>query len=200
MIASLTGVVRAATRDVLVIDVNGVGYSVTVSPAVAQAHDIGDPVDILTSLIVREDSMTLFGFLSQQELTLFESLLTVSGVGPKSALGVLSALSPAEIFSAVSLEDDSIFKSVSGIGPKTAKLIVVQLSGRLTSVVTLEETDQRQQSNSSVTAQVVTALIGLGWSEKVAKDALSRVPVDESMSVAELLKATLSSLAQVQRP
>lgn len=200
MIASLTGVVRAATRDVLVIDVNGVGYSVTVSPAVAQAHDIGDPVDILTSLIVREDSMTLFGFLSQQELTLFESLLTVSGVGPKSALGVLSVLSPAEIFSAVSLEDDSIFKSVSGIGPKTAKLIVVQLSGRLSSVVTVEEIDQRQQSNSSVTAQVVTALIGLGWSEKVAKDALSHVPVDENMSVAELLKATLSSLAQVQRP
>lgn len=201
MIASLTGVIRAATRDVLVVDVNGVGYAVTVSPVVAQAHDIGDPIDLLTSLIVREDSMTLFGFLSQQELTLFESLITVSGVGPKSALGVLSALSPAEVFSAVSSEDDSVFRSVSGIGPKTAKLIIVQLSGRLSAVVADEiKTSVASVATTSVAVQVVTALTGLGWAEKVARDAVAAVPHDESVSVSELLKATLASLAQVQRP
>lgn len=201
MIASLTGVIRAATRDVLVVDVNGVGYAVTVSPVVAQAHDIGDPIDLLTSLIVREDSMTLFGFLSQQELTLFESLITVSGVGPKSALGVLSALSPAEVFSAVSSEDDSVFRSVSGIGPKTAKLIIVQLSGRLSAVVADEiKTSVSSVVTTSVAVQVVTALTGLGWPEKIARDAVAAVPHDESVSVSELLKATLASLAQVQRP
>ena len=201
MIASLTGVIRAATRDVLVVDVNGVGYAVTVSPVVAQAHDIGDPIDLLTSLIVREDSMTLFGFLSQQELTLFESLITVSGVGPKSALGVLSALSPAEVFSAVSAEDDSVFRSVSGIGPKTAKLIIVQLSGRLSAVVADDiKTSVASVTTTSVAVQVVTALTGLGWPEKIARDAVAAVPHDESVSVSELLKATLASLAQVQRP
>jgi Holliday junction DNA helicase RuvA len=200
VIASLTGVVRAATRDVLVVDVTGVGYAVTVTPAVAQAHDIGDPIDILTSLIVREDSMTLFGFLSQQEQTLFDSLLTVSGVGPKSALGVLSALSPAEIFTAVSQEDDAVFKAVTGIGPKTAKLIVVQLSGRLSAVVSDDSTPVVSQAASSVSAQVITALVGLGWAEKTAREAVSEVGASEHSSVSDLLKATLASLAQVQRP
>ncbi len=199
MIASLTGVVRAATREALVIDVNGVGYAVNVAPSVASSHDVGDSVDLLTSLIVREDSMTLYGFLSAQELQIFESLLTVSGVGPKSALGVLSVLSPAEVFAAVSSEDDSVFRSVSGIGPKTAKLIIVSLGGRLASVVPVEAA-----ATSAVPAgtrdQVVAALVGLGWPEKVARDAVTASGADEGASVSELLKVTLASLAQVQRP
>ena len=199
MIASLTGVVRAASKDLLVVDVNGVGYAVSVTTAVANAQEIGDPIDLLTTLIVREDSMTLYGFLSQQDLQIFESLITVTGVGPKSALGVLSALSPAEVFAAVTNEDESVFKAVSGIGPKTAKLIIVSLGGRLSAVVP-EVGQSRPPAPSAVSDQVVTALVGLGWPERVARDAVTALSADSSMTVAELLKATLASLAQGARP
>ena len=197
MIASLTGIVRAATRDLLVVDVNGVGYAVNVTSAVANAQEIGDPIDLLTTLIVREDSMTLFGFLSAQDLHIFESLITVSGVGPKSALGVLSALSPAEVFAAVTNEDESAFKAVSGIGPKTAKLIIVSLGGRLTAVV--PASSGAITASTAVGDQVVAALVGLGWQERVARDAVAGVDASSSASVAEVLRLTLASLAQVQR-
>ncbi len=197
MIASLTGIVRAATRDLLVVDVNGVGYAVNVTSAVANAQEIGDQIDLLTTLIIREDSMTLFGFLSAQDLHIFESLITVSGVGPKSALGVLSALSPAEVFAAVTNEDESAFKAVSGIGPKTAKLIIVSLGGRLTAVV--PASSDAITASTAVGDQVVAALVGLGWQERVARDAVAGVDASSSASVAEVLRLTLASLAQVQR-
>ena len=197
MIASLTGVVRAASREQLVVDVNGVGYAVNVTNSVASAHEIGDPIDLLTTLIVREDSMSLFGFLSSQDLQIFESLITVSGVGPKSALGVLSALSPAEVLAAVTNEDESAFKAVSGIGPKTAKLIIVSLGGRLSAVVPTQE--QAPSSSHAVNEQVVTALVGLGWQDRVAREAVAAVNAQDSAPVAEVLRLTLASLAQVQR-
>ena len=198
MIASLTGIVRGGTRDTLIVDVNGVGYAVNVSQSVAANLEIGDSIDLLTALIVREDSMSLFGFLSQQELSIFESLITVSGVGPKSAMGVLSALTPAEVFNAVANEDDSAFRSVSGIGPKTAKLIVVQLGGRLqASVPVLAETSPRLASG--IIDQVTIALVGLGWPEKIARDAVAAQNPEPDEPVADVLRRTLSSLAQVQR-
>jgi Holliday junction DNA helicase RuvA len=200
VIASLTGVIRAASRDVLVVDVNGVGYAVNVIPSVAASHDIGDSIDLLTTLIVREDSMTLFGFQAAQELSVFESLLTVSGVGPKSALGVLSNLSPAEVFGAVSDEDDSVFRRVSGIGPKTAKLIIVQLGGRLTSVVEDSAVERPRAVQISTLEQVTQALVGLGWPERVARDAVEGVGARTDATVAEVLKLTLSSLAHGARP
>lgn len=200
MIASLTGVIRAASRDMLVVDVNGVGYAVNVIPSVATSHDIGDSIDLLTTLIVREDSMALFGFLAAQELSVFESLLTVSGVGPKSALGVLSNLSPADIFAAVSDEDDAVFRRVSGIGPKTAKLIIVQLGGRLTAVVEDSAEGRVRTAATSTLDQVILALVGLGWAERVAREAVESVGASSDASVPELLKLTLASLAQGQRP
>jgi Holliday junction DNA helicase RuvA len=198
VIASLTGVVRGASKDVLIVDVNGVGYAVNVSPRVAEAQQIGDAIDLLTALIVREDSMTLFGFLSGQELGIFESLITVSGVGPKSAMGVLSTLTPAEVFNAVAQEDDSVFRSVSGVGPKTAKLIVVQLGGRLASVS--PEPGSARPVSGSVTDQVITALVGLGWPEKIARETTNNVDVSDGDTVAEVLRLTLSSLSKGARP
>jgi Holliday junction DNA helicase RuvA len=173
---------------------------VNVIPSVAASHDIGDSIDLLTTLIVREDSMTLFGFQAAQELSVFESLLTVSGVGPKSALGVLSNLSPAEVFGAVSDEDDSVFRRVSGIGPKTAKLIIVQLGGRLTSVVEDSAVERPRAVQISTLEQVTQALVGLGWPERVARDAVEGVGARTDATVAEVLKLTLSSLAHGARP
>lgn len=196
MIASLTGAVRALGADWVVVDVAGVGYRVSVAPAVAASEDIGNSIDLLTSLIVREDAMTLFGFIGHEELQLFESLITVTGVGPRSAMAILSDLSPADVFTAVATEDESVFKKVSGIGPKTAKLIIVQLSGRLKSVIPDAPARAQMTTVSSRDEQVVAALVGLGWQSKVVSSVVADLNCDPQMTVAEVLRLSLVSLGK----
>jgi Holliday junction DNA helicase RuvA len=136
---------------------------------------IGEEALVMTTLIVREDSLTLYGFPSADELSVFELLVGVTGVGPKSALGVLDVLTPNQIAQAVSADDDGAFRKVSGIGPKTAKLIVLSLAGKLT--VTSASAPTRAPGATSVAASVQAALIGLGWTERVAAEA-----VDETLT------------------
>jgi len=131
MISSVRGVVGYADLDSVVIEVGGVGLNVAVTPDVARAARVGEPLFLHTSLIVREDALSLVGFETRDELTTFLLLVGVTGVGPKSALGVLSAMSVDQIATAVAAEDDAPFRRVSGIGPKTAKLIVLHLTGKV---------------------------------------------------------------------
>ena len=131
MISSLRGRAAHVDTDSLVVEVGGVGLAVAVTPHVAHATNVGDEIHLHTNLIVREDALSLFGFESRDKLIVFTQLLSVTGVGPKSALGVLAALSVAQIAEAVAADDDAPFRRVSGIGPKTAKLIVVQLAGKI---------------------------------------------------------------------
>lgn len=194
MISSLSGTVIAVTSQWCDIDVNGVGYHILITADHAQSLKVGSTVSVLTSLIVREDSMTLYGFPSEEGRELFSALIGVSGVGPRSALAVLSHLSPAEIMNAVLEEDDSIFKKVSGIGPKTAKLIVVQLSGKI-NLVLAETTPQTSSETSSISSTVVMALVGLGWNEKQSRDAVETVSEQSFSDSSSLLRATLSYLA-----
>ena len=128
MISSVRGTVLHIEQDSIVVEVGGVGLSVAVTPQVSHAAHLGEPITLHTSLIVREDALSLFGFEERDELTVFTQLLGVTGVGPKSALGVLATLSVSQIADAVGADDDAPFRRVSGIGPKTAKLIVVQLA------------------------------------------------------------------------
>lgn len=134
----------------------------------------GDEAQLHTSLVVREDSLTLFGFLTSDELQVFGHLIGVSGVGPRSALGVLSALNPGEIARAVAADDEKPFRKVSGIGPKTAKLITVSLSGKLTEFVSsgVDPEVGPASSESSVAAGVSAGLVGLGWREPDAEQAV----------------------------
>ena len=131
MISSLHGVVLHTTPDQVVIEVGGVGFSVAVPTDVAHTATVGELLQLHTSLIVREDSLALYGFAERDELEIFGLLISVTGVGPKSALGVLSHLTVDQIAEAVTSEDDAPFRRVSGIGPKTAKLIVLQLAGKV---------------------------------------------------------------------
>ena len=131
MISSLRGRVLTTAGNSVVIEVGGVGFHVNTTPALALASREGHELAVHTSLIVREDALTLFGFATRAELDVFELLIGVTGVGPKSALGVLSALSPEQVAAAVQGDEDAVFRKVSGIGPKTAKLITVSLAGKL---------------------------------------------------------------------
>ena len=131
MISSVRGNVLAIAGPAVIIEVGGVGLAVQVTPQHALSLRVGSEASLRTALIVREDDLSLYGFANTDELTVFDALRGVTGVGPKSAMGVLAAMSPGEIASAVAREDDSAFRKVSGIGPKTAKLIVVSLAGKL---------------------------------------------------------------------
>ena len=196
MIVSLTGTVLSALGQQLVIEVGGVGYLVNVTPAHALSLRLGETTTVRTVQIVREDSLSLFGFASETERELFELLIGVTGVGPKSALGVLSALSPADIAQALEREDDAVFRAVSGIGPKTAKLIVVTLAGKISSP-TLASTGASAPAATS--DAVLAALTGLGWNEKAAKvaldAALGAASDTERNSVPSLLKRSLAQLS-----
>ena len=197
MIASLRGTVLSVRENTCIVDVHGVGYAVNVTPAHKFTLSVGAEHTFLTSLIVREDSMTLFGFENPESLELFELLLSVSGVGPRSALAVLAELSPAEILTAVVNEDDSAFKKVSGVGPKTAKLIIVQLAGKLTALSHSDTVAASIPASSAITLSVVQALVGLGWNEKIARDAVEALDTSSPQATTtSVLKDALASLAR----
>lgn len=201
MISSLHGVVLHATSDQVVIEVGGVGFSVAVPADVAHTATVGEQLRLHTSLIVREDALSLFGFAERSELEVFGLLISVTGVGPKSALGVLSHLTVDQIADAVTSEDDAPFRRVSGIGPKTAKLIVLQLAGKVHPTAASSPRPTAATGND-VVSQVAAALVGLGWSEKVAAEAAAQTAADatdaERSSVASLLRRTLAHLGPAQ--
>jgi Holliday junction DNA helicase RuvA len=201
MISSVRGTVVHIDQDAVVVEVGGVGLTVSVTPQVARAAHLGEPLLLHTNLIVREDALSLFGFEDREELVVFTQLLGVTGVGPKSALGVLSTLTVSQIADAVGADDDGPFRRVSGIGPKTAKLIVVQLAGKI--VATRRTITAGADAAPAVSAQVVQALVGLGWSERVAAEAVESVAGDASeadrATVPALLRLTLSILGPARK-
>lgn len=195
MISSLRGTVLHSTSDQVVVEVGGVGFSVAVPADVAHTAAVGEQLRLHTSLIVREDALSLFGFAARDELEIFGLLISVTGVGPKSALGVLSHLTVDQIAEAVNAEDDAPFRRVSGIGPKTAKLIVVQLAGKVQPTAVAAPTPA---GAVDIVGQVTAALVGLGWSEKVAAEAAAHTAAEatdaERSAVAPLLRRTLALL------
>jgi len=203
MISSVRGTVVHVDADSVVIEVGGVGLHVAVTPQVAHAAHVGDALMLHTSLIVREDALSLFGFEEREELTVFTQLLGVTGVGPKSALGVLATLTVAQIAEAVGADDDAPFRRVSGIGPKTAKLIVVQLAGKITVSRPVGQQGTDAAATGAVPAQVVQALIGLGWSERVAAEAVESIASEaadaDRASVSALLRLTLAALGPARK-
>jgi len=196
MISSVRGTVLAAVGTSAVIEVGGVGLSVHLTPQHALSLRVGTEATLRTALIVREDDLSLYGFADSDELATFDFLRGVTGVGPKSAMGVLAAMTPSEVAQAVAREDDGAFRKVSGIGPKTAKLIVVSLAGKLT--VSQTGRPSSSQRSGSVGESVTVALVGLGWPERVAsqavEDALAEAPASDSDSVPAVLRLALATL------
>ncbi|HEV7622906.1 MAG TPA: Holliday junction branch migration protein RuvA [Amnibacterium sp.] len=190
MIASLRGTVLEAAGSLLVVEVAGVGYAVTVTPEHALSVRHGELVLLHTAMVVREDDISLFGFQSREQLAVFDLLRSVTGVGPKSAMGVLAALSPADIAAAVVADDDGVFRKVSGIGPKTAKLIVVSLTGKLVDIRPATPVVGRRGGD------VLVALVGLGYAERAAQAALDDVLAErpDERQTAVLLRAALQVL------
>jgi len=196
MIASLSGTVLSVAGTTAIIEVGGVGLQVAVTPAHGMELRVGSAATVQTALVVREDELALYGFADDEGKHVFDLLRGVSGVGPKSAMAVLAALTPAEVSAAVATENDAAFRKVSGVGPKTAKLIVLSLTGKIH--VTPASGESRNTSAPSIANNVLVALVGLGWSERVAAQAvdvaIAAASESERDSVPHLLRTALAQL------
>jgi len=150
MISLLTGTVRSISTDRIIVEVGGFGVSVLVNPQTAAQVTLGSQVQLFTSLVVREDSLTLFGFINDESRSLFELVQTVSGIGPKVALSILGALTPEDLGRAISQEDIGAIEKVPGIGRKGAQRLILELKGKLSdlsSVHPYKGTNQHGESN-----------------------------------------------------
>lgn len=204
MIASLEGTIGHVALDRVVLVAGGVGYLVHTTPATA-AGLRGAPNGLLhTTLVVREDSMTLYGFATPAERDLFETVQTVSGVGPRLALAMLAVYDPGVLVNAIQAGDLVALTRIPGVGKKSAERIVLELRDK---ILTVELGDQAiepiapredPEEASEERRQVSEALVGLGWSAKQADEAVSRVlsGQDEVPEVAVLLRLALRELGR----
>lgn len=203
MIAYVRGVVAELTPDEAVVEVGGVGLSLRCSPATIAALRVGEPARVPTSLVVREESLTLFGFADEDEREVFAILQTASGVGPRLALAMLGVHRPDTLRRAVAEGNLGVLEQVPGIGRKGAQRIVLELKDRLGAPTgrSLGAADPRSAAATAADAwqgQVHGALLGLGWSVREADEAVADVvPLAREQvrpDVAALLRAALRSL------
>ena len=197
MIASLRGSVRHLGLDFCVVEVAGIGYRVHTTPGTLATLRTGTESELSTSLVVREDSMTLYGFGSDDERDIFELVQTVNGVGPRLALAMLAVHSPDGLRSAMAAEDVKALTKVPGIGEKGARRIIVDLGDRLgpPAGAGLPEAGAAGGGVPSGHQDVVTALIGLGWPARTAERAVETVLGEEpGLDTATALRAALQHL------
>lgn len=199
MIATLTGTVSSLGLDSLVLDVRGVGYLVRTTPAALAHTRHGAELTLHTELVVREDSMTLFGFPAPAEAEAFRVVQSVSGIGPRLALSVLAVLSPEDLARAVAAQDTKAITKVPGIGPKVAGRMMLELGGKLAPPADAAPAAGQAAPAAPVdaaAAQVVEALVGLGWPEKASATAVEETAAElgGAPEAGELLRGSLRRL------
>lgn len=201
MIALLYGPIRKLQTDHAIIDVGGVGLSVTITAATSARLSVGNDVQLFTSLVVREDSLTLFGFLDEASRSLFELVQTVSGIGPRVAMSILGVLSPEDLGSAVAQENIAAIERVPGIGRKGAQRLILELKGKLNEISTSHSITAHQPPWRE---KLSGALMGLGFTAKEADNAIGNLVSalhsdgedPTKIQLGELLKRALASGAR----
>jgi len=189
MIGRLTGLVAEKSPPQILLDVQGVGYEVDVPMSTFfNLPGLGERTTLLTHLSIREDAHVLFGFLTAEERSTFRQLIKISGVGPKMALGLLSGLSVTELAAAVSAQDSARLVKVPGIGKKTAERLLLELKGKLAPDLSMPT-----QIANDAQADILQALVALGYSEKEAGLALKSLPLE--VGVSEGIKLALKKLS-----
>lgn len=193
MIASLSGVLQHIGPNRLIVQVGGVGLEVFVPASViARVGQVGQRVDLLTHLVVREDVLALYGFLTEEEKYTFEMLLTVPGVGPRLALAILNSLSPEQLASAVHREVAELIARVPGVGKKTSQKIVLELKGRLVPAHLPGEL----AAISARDTEVMEALTAMGFSIVEAQAAIQSIPRDAPDELEERIRLALNYFAR----
>ena len=198
MYAYIKGKVEYVDVDSFIIDNNGIGYRILTSTNVTSKLKLHDDITTYTYLNVREDALTLFGFLSNEEVAVFKLLISVSGIGPKGALAIMSQLTLDELRLAVISEDYKAISRANGIGPKTAQRAVIELKDKfkLEDVFAGGEMsdDLSDNANDDIITETAMALTSLGYSNVEALRAIKKIDGADKMSVEELLKAALKKL------
>jgi Holliday junction DNA helicase RuvA len=196
MIAHLTGTLILKSADHLVIDVGGVGYSVTISLSTfAALPEIGSKLSINIYTHVREDQLLLYGFIAPEEKTLFQRLIGVSGVGPKTALAILSGIPANHLVEAIGGEDRARISSIPGVGKKTAERIILELKDRLLkemSILSPSTPMGRTQYNDAI-----SALVNLGYQRSHAEGALSKIKWSDKMPIEDAIRGALKELCRI---
>ena len=199
MIASVAGSVRVLRLDAAVVEVGGVGLLVHASPRTLAGLRVGQVAQLATTMVVREDSLTLFGFVDDDERATFETLQTVSGIGPRLALAMLAVHEPETLRRAVATDDLTTLRKVPGVGLKGAQRMVLELKGKLGAPgASAGGEAPSQPADDGWQGQVRDALVGLGWAAKVADDAVEKVAPapGEPVDVPAVLRAALQRLGR----
>lgn len=189
MISSIAGIVKSSTSNAVVVDVGGIGVLIQVPNRIAAGIQVGSNASFHTYLVVREDALTLFGFVDQTDRDFFELLLSVTGIGPKVAQSILSGSDSASIASAISTGNLKVLESFPGLGKKGAQRLVLELKDKASQFA-----NAGASSNFSTRNQVENALQGLGYSAKDAASMVSQVASStkvENLTSAEILKLAL---------
>jgi len=198
MISLINGIVRSISSDRAVVEVGGVGLAVSLTSQTTAQLNLGTPVQLFTSLVVREDSLTLFGFLDEESRSAFELVQTVSGIGPKVALAILGAHTPQSLAVAIAQEDIKAIEKVPGIGRKGAQRLILELKGKISDFGSV---DHKQIHQPVWREQLTSALISLGFTAKDSDSSITAVVsqyadngIDaQNVDISELLKAALQS-------
>ncbi len=192
MIGRLTGILAEKSPPQLLVDVHGVGYEVDVPmSSFYNLPALGEPVTLLTHFVVREDAQVLFGFLTHAERATFRLLVKISGVGPRTALAILSGLSVDELAQAVSLQQSARLVKVPGIGKKTAERLLLELKGKLAQA---PDAVAGPAAAHGPQGDILQALLALGYNEREAAAALKALPAE--VGVSEGIKLALRTLAR----
>lgn len=189
MISSLTGKVKYLSTSNLVVDISGIGISVNVPARVAAQSNVGSAIELHTYLVVREDALTLYGFLNLDDRNFFELLLSVTGIGPKVAQAILSLNDASAVALAISKGELKTLESIPGLGKKSAQRLVLELKDKVATYLNHESVSANQISN-----QVEIALQGLGFTAKESKDVTSQIrkQIDENeLDISQAIKLAL---------
>lgn len=199
MISELKGVLAYKAEDHIIIDVNGVGYELAIPTKILETlPDEGTPVHFFVYTHVTESSLALFGFSSRREKNLFKKLLTVSGIGPKSAVQILSGLGVEELIEAITTENLARLTGISGIGKKTAERLLVDLKDKMLDFVAAGDVGKVSNLFSparGVLSEVFSALMNLGYQRSLADKAVAELKGSENMTFEQAFRKALTLLA-----
>ena len=197
MIAYLKGIIDTKRQDYVVIDVHGVGYKIFMPEGAIQNLEVDSEVKIYTFMRVREDDVSLYGFLNVEELAMFELLISVGGIGAKSAVGILSNIAPSKFALAVITDDVTTLKKLPGIGAKTAQRIILELKDKIkTQEATEQENEIKQKTEVSDSAKdAIEALQVLGYTRREVEEAISKIG-ESNLTTEEIIKQGLKYLGR----
>lgn len=202
MIGYLHGKVARLGTDYCIVDVQGVGYRLTIPASTREELRLGEMTTLETYLQVREDALTLYGFAYEAEYELFTLLITVSGVGPKVACGVVSAVTPAAFYAAIRGGQKAVLTGLPGIGKKTAERLILELKDKVAALPAGDETviapPVAAETGTGAVAETVRALVGLGYTEREVEPVAARLAAEYAETEA-LLRAVLAALGKERR-